>query len=605
MPKHLKLLPLTLLLANTSVAFAETELDQVVVTATRTEQPIEQVLSSVSVVTSDDIKNFNYQTLAEAISALPGVTIANTGGMGKQTSLFLRGTESNHTQVLLNGVKLATNSFGAPQLEHIPLNQIDRIELVRGPQSTLYGSESIGGTIQIFTKKGGNGLTPSISVGYGSHDTKQTDLALSGGDENSWFNIGVGYVETAGINSCDARSGSLFIGCFADEPDKDSYDNFNTSIRAGHRFANETEIEFFSLRSKGTSHYDGYYNETDYMQHTYGATIKADITDFWAVTSSLSQGRIDADNTGASATSFADNKTNNFTIQNDFSLSDTQLFSVGYEYENDEIKESSGFSLTERDNNAVFTQLVGQAGTDSDYRLALRVDDNEQFGNNTTGNIAAGTALSDSVRFTASYGTAFVAPSLIDLYSSFGANPDLKAEESNSIEFGLSGIHTHFNWAVNVYQTNIDNLIISNSSTSFVPQNISEARIRGVELIASTELMGVKLNSQLSLLDPKDRESDKVLARRAQQTFTLDAVKAFNKFTVASKLYVSGKRYDDVANTRKLDGFTTLDLVGTYSITNETYLQLKAANLFDADYETASGYNQDGANYMLSVHYQP
>lgn len=250
-----------------SIAFAED--DTLIVTAARTAQTADETLASVSVVRKEDIDRYQYKTVAEAISGLPGVTISNSGGRGKQTSIFLRGTESNHTQVILNGVKLATNAFGAPQIEHIPLNLIDRIELVRGPQSSLYGSGSIGGTIQIFTKKGSGSLTPNLSVGFGTHGTKETSFGVSGGDAGTWYNLSGGYTETNGFNSCDGRSGVLFIGCFATEPDRDAYRNANASLRVGHLFANSLEVEFFSLYSEGESEYDGYFNTTDFLQHTF------------------------------------------------------------------------------------------------------------------------------------------------------------------------------------------------------------------------------------------------------------------------------------------------------------------------------------------------
>jgi vitamin B12 transporter len=591
------------LISHSAVSASSDNLDTVFVTATRTAINPNQALSAVSVITREDIETFNYQTLAEALTAIPGITIANTGGMGKQTSIFMRGTESNHTQLILNGVKLATNEFGAPQLEHIPIDQIERIEIVRGPQSAIYGSESIGGTIHIMTRRGGEGFSPSASVSYGSHDTKKTALGLSGGDDNNWFNINVGYSETNGIDACDGRSASLYFGCYADEPDRDGYDNFNSSLRAGHRFDNDATVEVFSLRSRGTTNYDGYYQSSNYEQHTYGATVNAPLTEKWELVSSLSQGRMNRDDKTASSTSTSDNKTTNFSLQNNLSLTDKHTLTVGYDYENDEINKSAGYSVSERDNHAVFTQLLGQSNSNNDYRLALRVDDNEQFGNHTTGNIAWGTWLTDSTRFHASYGTAFVAPSFVDLYSPYGANDSLKPEESKSYELGFSGNHMNVDWEVNAYQTDIDNLIVLDSY--WVPQNIEKARIQGLELIAGTSLFDIDFNGQISLLNPKDRNTDKVLARRAKQTLTLNAVKTVNQWKVASSLYVSGKRFDNQANTRRLGGFTTLDITTTYQVNKEVSLQLKAANLFDKDYETASGYNQDGANFLFSVHYRP
>lgn len=605
--RHLALSLLTLPLISLSLpATATSDLDTMIVTTTRTPIATNRLLSSVSVVTREEIERYNYQTLAKAINSLPGVVISNSGGLGKQTSLFLRGTESNHTQIILNGVKLATNEFGGPQLEHIPLNHVERIELVRGPQSSLYGSESIGGTIHIFTKKGDGRITPSISVGYGTHDTKETTLGLSGGDNSNWFNISLGYTESAGFNACDGSSASLFIGCFADEPDNDAYRNANSSLSVGHRFSNGSELEVFSLHSKGKVEYDGFFNETDFFQHTFGSSLTFNVSTIWSVKTTLSQGRAEANNSGASSTSFADNKQNNFSLQNDIQLNENHLLTIGYDYENDEIKESSGFTETARENNAVFAQLIGNSGIHN-YRFSLRGNDDEQFGNHTTGNIAWGTQISDHIRLHASYGTAFVAPSLIDLYSPFGGNSELAPERSESYEIGIEGVQLAINWSANIFQTKIKNLIALDSA--FIPQNISEADIKGFELQASTQLMGINLDTQYSLTDPENASggvnNGNVLARRAKHTFTFNANKSFDKFSLASKVFVSDRRFDNAANTRKLAGYTTVDLVGAYQINSSTNLQLKISNLFDTDYETVSGYNSAGANFFFSINYRP
>jgi vitamin B12 transporter len=605
-------LPLiTLPFISTTILADSTELDSMVVTASRTAMSADRLLASVSVVTRQDIERYNYQSLAEAISSLPGVDIANNGGLGKLTSLFIRGTESNHTQILLNGVKLATSEFGAPQLEHIPLEHIERIELVRGPQSSLYGSESIGGTIQIFTKQGGSKkLTPALSVSYGTHSTQAANFSVSGGNEKTWFNLGAGYKQSDGFNSCDGRSGTLFIGCFVTEPDNDAYRNQNLSIHVGHRFTEQTNIELFSLYSEGENEFDGsafFGNQTDFLQHTYGIRLNTAITDNWSITSSLSQGKVESENNKDGVDiNFADNQKNYFSLQNDIQLNSDMLLTLGFDYENDKLDTTGTYDEDERDNKAYFSQLLGKFGN-SDYRLALRVDDNEQFGNHTTGNLALGHQISNSLRVYGSYGTAYTAPSFVDLYSPFGANQNLSPEESRSYEIGLSGQHFDMDWSLAIYRTQINNFISLDSL--FIPQNISEARIRGIELTAATQIAGIELDGQLTLAEPENRSSDNnagnVLARRAEHSFNLNAYKSFGSFDLATKLYTVGRRFDDAANTRRLAPYTTVDLVGSYQIVKDLRLQLKVTNLFNQEYEAVSGYNTDGPNFLMSLHYRP
>lgn len=597
----------TALALPTAAIAQNTQLDQLVVTATRTKTPQNETLSSTSVITRADIERNNYQTIADAISGLAGVVISNSGGLGKQTSLFLRGTESNHTQILLNGSKLATNEFGAPQIEHIPINQIERIELVRGPQSSLYGSSSIGGTIQIFTKAGSDGFKPHASVGYGTHNTKTTDAGFSAGNEAAWLNISAGYKESDGFDSCDGRSASLFIGCFTDEPDNDSYRNKNSAIRAGMKLGDVSNADVYSLYTAGTVEYDGFFNETDFKQHTYGVNFDTELTNFWSLKTNLSRAIFEADNFGDGNFDFAYNEKNAFSIQNDFRIHRQTILSIGYDFEDDKL-ETQALSDISRNNKGFFTQLINRSGK-NDFRVALRIDDNEQFGHNTTGNIAWGRALTDNLKFYTSYGEAFTAPSLIDLFSSFSGNSDLEPETSKTYEVGFKGQSQKFTWSVAAYETKIENLILATFSNSFVPENISEANIRGLEITGFTSVMGVNLRSQLSLMDPENRSDDEnrnnVLARRAEQTFTLNAHKQFGKFSLGSELFVSGKRYDDAANTRELGSFTTVDFISTYQLSNSTNIQMRVANLFDEEYETVAGYNTDGTNLLLSINYRP
>ena len=592
----------------TSLSFsvqAEPEsLDQMVVTATRTDSAVSSPLSSVSVITREEIERYDYRTIAEALSSLPGVTIANLGGLGKQTSLFLRGTESNHTQILLNGVKLATNEFGAPQLEHLPIHSIERIELVRGPQSSLYGSSSIGGTIQIFTRDKQKGFKPRLSVATGSHNTKEANVGFSAGNDLGWVTFDAGHLDSDGFDSCDGRSATLGIACFADEPDNDGYRNKNYSLRAGTTLGSRVNLEAFKLYNSGRSHYDGFYNETVFEQYTTGFTAKADITNSWKLSSSVSKSIFNSDNFGAFANNRFENTKNTISVQSDLTIFDNHIFTLGYDYEEDEVEALNGYDDAERENDAYFTQLQGQLGK-HDYQVSLRADDNEQYGHDTSVNAAWGYQLTPATRAYVSYGEAFTAPSFVDVFSPFGSNPGLQPEESESFEIGLMGQMTHFDWSVAVFRTKIDNLITLDDF--FIPQNISEAEINGIEFTASTMLLGVNLNGQLSLLDTENHADDanrgNVLPRRAEQTFTLNAFKSFGKYTLASKLYVSGKRYDNAANNRRTEGFTTVDLVGSYQLAPSTSVRLKVANLFDEQYETVAGYNTDSTNVMLSLHY--
>lgn len=577
--------------------------EDIVVTATRTSGVSTSSLSSVSVITEQDIKQYQYQSLAEALNSLPGISIANTGGLGKLTSLFMRGTESNHTQILINGVKLATNSFGTPQIEHIPLETVERIEVVRGPQSGLYGSSSIGGTIQIFTKQATSGFKPFANAAIGSDNTKKINGGFGAGNDFGWVNVQAGYTSTNGFNACDSRSADLFIGCFADEPDRDGYQNRHHSLRAGLNVTDTTDIEVFSLYTNSDTEFDGFYNHSDVTQHTYGISINTALSQNWNVRSQISQGRFDSKSTG-SGTGISNNTKDMFSIQSDLTVAENHLFSIGYDYEDDE-NDTDAATVAERNNHGVFTQLQGNVD-DFDYRLTLRHDDNEQYGTFNSGNIAFGYQLTSNLQAYISYGEAFTAPSFIDLDPASFGNPDLLPEESETIEIGLKGNHADINWSIALFETDITNLITLDSF--FIPQNISKANIRGVEVTAKTRWLGVNWDAQLSLLDPTNDSNDanegNILPRRAQNTFSVKANKQWKKFSLATVVNYSGRRFDNAANTRRLAPHTTVDITAGYKIAPSTQVQLKIANLFDESYETASGYNANDTNALLSISYQ-
>jgi vitamin B12 transporter len=238
----------------------------------------------------------------------------------------------------------------------------------------------------------------------------------------------------------------------------------------------------------------------------------------------------------------------------------------------------------------------------------LRKDDNEQFGNNTTGGVAWGYALTSGLRLTASYGTAFKAPSFNELYFPDFGNPDLDPEESRSYEFGVSQASRWGRWSVNAYETRIDDLIAFDNNT-FLPANVDNTRIRGLEFILSATLKRWRVDTTLTLLEPENLSpgiaNGNELPRRAEESLRLDINRQFGKFALGATLLAQGDSFDDLANTRKLDSYATVDLRAEYAFAKDWRVQLRVENLFDEDYETASFFNQPGRGAFVTLRYQP
>lgn len=597
-----------MLLLVCNIAFS-TESDSIIVTATRTAQTADETLASVTVITREDIEQRQAHSVQDVLRGVPGISIANSGGPGKTTSVFMRGAESDHLLVLVDGVKVGSATAGSTAFQNIPIEQIDRIEIVRGPHSSLYGSEAIGGVIQIFTRKGGGTLKPFFSVGGGSYNTYTASAGVSGGGQHGWFNLSASNFDTVGFDACRSEAVANFAGCFTDEPDKDGYRNSSGTLRAGYRFENGIEVDAHALRATGNSEFDGgFQNEAESVQQILGGTMHISPSDIWHITLALGRGQDESDNfkDGVFVSRF-DTERDTFSWQNDLSITEEHLLSLGFDYRDDQIDSTTSFAVTSRDYKGLFVQYQGNVGR-HDLQLSLRRDDIERLGKHSTGGLAWGYPLSKTLRLTANYGTAFKAPTFNELYFPGFGNAALLPEESRSLELGLSGKIDQGRWSLNAFETRVDNLIAADASAGFTAANIEEARIRGLEAVLTQQLKGWDFNTNLTLLDPVNRSSGtnhgNLLVRRAEQSLRLDVDRSTGKLRYGATVFAEGRRFDNLANTRKLGGYAIVDLRTEYAFAKNWRLQARIENLFDKDYETASFFNQPGLSAFITVRYQ-
>ncbi|MDP1559546.1 MAG: TonB-dependent vitamin B12 receptor [Nitrosomonas sp.] len=602
---HLSAMAALLLGAIPSVLAGNTE-KPIIVTATRTTQTTNETLASVTVISRKDIERQQARSIQDLLRGVSGINIANNGGPGKTTSIFMRGTESDHVLVLIDGIKVGSATSGTTAFENIPIEQIERIEIVRGPRSSLYGSEAIGGVIQIFTRKGGDSFKPSLSFGGGSYGTLNGSAGLSGGNKKGWFNLSASGMGTRGFNACN---GSSNAGCFTTEPDKDGYRNVSGSARAGYRFNNGLDLEANFLHADGKTEFDGsFVNKSEVVQQVIGGTARYSPTDMWRISLIAGRSREDSDNfKNNTFQSQFNTRRDTVSFQNDLTFGKHHLATVGLDYQNDQVDSTSDFAVTSRNNWAVFGQHQA-AIAKHDLQFSLRHDKNEQFGSRVTGGAGWGYPISDNVRLTANFGTAYKAPTFNELYFPGFGNANLRPEESRSFEFGTNGKTDWGNWSLNTYETRIDHLIAFDAST-FAPKNIDQARIRGLEAVVNTQIKGWQLNSNLTFLDPENHSSGinrgNILPRRAEQSFRIDTNRQFGKYLLGAMLLAEGERYDDLANTRKLDSYVKFDLRSEYVINPNWRLLGRVENLFDKHYETASFFNQPGRNFFVTLRYQP
>ncbi|HCI13942.1 MAG TPA: TonB-dependent vitamin B12 receptor [Gallionellaceae bacterium] len=600
-----------LLCAVTPLAYAETVgiLDEVVVTATRTAQPVDATLASVTVITRQDIERRQAQSLPDALRGVPGLTISNSGGAGKATAVYLRGTNADHVLVLVDGVKVGSATTGAASFQDIPVAQIERIEIVRGPRASLYGSEAIGGVIQIFTRKGGGALTPSFSATVGSYGTTNATLGLSGGGEQGWLSAKLNQQETGGFNACRGMPAPGGGGCYVIEPDKDGYRNLSLGLRGGYRFDSGLTADFNALQADSFSKSDGSIfagNETSAAQQMLGGSLKFAPLQAWNVTLRGGQSRDDSDLyfNGLYIDRY-NTKRDTLSWQNDFALGTNQLLTAGLDYQQDRIESLRAYAQTARSNRALFGQYLGDFGAHS-LQTSLRRDDNQQFGGHNTGGLGYGYTISDVARLTVSYGTAFKAPTFNQLYYPGFGSAALRPELSRSLEAGMDGHDAFGKWSLHAYQTNISDLI--GFDATFTPVNINTARLQGLEGQLKTQVADWDINSTLTLQDPRQTSganSGKLLNRRATEAMRIEAAHEFLAYRLSGVLYAEGRRFDDLANTKRLGGYGLLDVRAEYRVDADWLLQGRVENLLGKRYETALYFNQPGRGLYFTLNYQP
>lgn len=583
-----------------------TSLDEIVVTADRKARTVDATLAPVSIITRQDIEQYQASSVPEVLRRLPGISLSNSGGVGKASSVFIRGANSSHVLVLVDGIKVGSATTGSVAFEDLPLEQVERIEVVRGPRSSLYGSEAIGGVIQIFTRKGGNGFQPEISLGLGSHNTQQASVNLAGGDGTGWYNLNAGRDKTDGIN----------VTSDAGEPDKDGYARDSISLRAGRRFAQGTEAEMTVLRAAGENHFDSSFNnETRFTQQVVGGKLKHAVGDKLLLTAQLGQALDEADNylngTPLVAYRTYDTRRDTASLQADVGVGDNASFSVGLDQQQDTVHSDSAYAHTSRDNTGAFASVQAENGANR-LDVSVRHDDNGQFGKHNTGGLAVGRDLANGMRVTAAYATAFKAPTFNDLYYPFSGNPALRPESSRHLEVGFQGEQAGVQWQANVFHNQVDDLIAwaPDAEGNWTPANVNQARIRGLEASASTRLAGWDVSANLTLQQPQNRKglyAGNTLIYRPQQLANVDIGRTFGRLRAGVGLQAEGKRYTDEANTASetLPGYATLDVRADYQPVRDWTIGAKIGNVLDKDYQTNKGYNQDGIHGLVTVKYAP
>lgn len=574
--------------------------EEIIVAANRIEQSLSTVLAATTIIDKETIRQSQAQNLAGLLAGVPGMQFSPAGGQGAQTSLFMRGTESDHTLILVDGVQMTTNSGPAGRLEFIPLDQIERIEIVRGPRSSVYGSEAIGGVINIITKPTvQEDFSGSAKLMAGTENSSNANIGLQGRVGNTTLSLNASRFETDGIDNSERGS-----------PDDDGYENNSFSLSFSHQFS-----ELFSVSSTyssfdAESDYDDGVVNTDSQQ--FSTTVSAAFTEQWDSNLILEQFEEDNMDAGSFGVTNSSSENKRLSWQNTYTFDASNLLSFGVDHQAQELRYATFGALqtdTSRDNDGVYAVYIRETGP-LDFTLSLRNDDNERFGNHSTGSIAVGSDFGESMRAWVSYGTAFKAPNLIDLYVDFPsffffANPNLEPETAESVELSLQAQALGATWQFNVFRNDIDDLIASDATFTSLA-NIQEARIDGMEATVSSTIAGWRLDAALTLLDHENRSTGINLLRRPEQTLSLNIAREFGALDLAVNLLAQNEHLDIDPVTfggSTVGGFGVVNLVAGYRFSEDINVRLRIGNLLDKEYQIVDGFNTQDRTAQLSLNY--
>lgn len=604
-------------------ASANTNDDQIIVSANRFQQPVSSVLAPVTVVTREEIDKWQSNSVLDVLRRLPGVDVAQSGGIGQTSSVFVRGTDARHVMILVDGVRLnQANVSGSSDISQIPLSMVQSIEYIRGPRSAVYGSDAVGGVINILTERKTEGTT--LNATMGSHGYQEYDASTQQkiGDRTTITAAG-SYLYTKGFDvEANGNTGGVR------QPDRDGFMNKSLWLGVKHQINDNFDVYAraygFDNRTAYDAFYDSYNDVLADTRQLYSRTYDGGISYSSGIYSSF--------------LNYSYNRTKDYNYDprhgqygKEHRLTDTEQQNVqwgnhvqvgngsvsgGVDWSRQKMMDgSSDFTTADKnyfDNTGVY--LTGQQGFGPVIAEAsIRSDHHSDYGWNTTWQTNVGWEFAEGYRVIGGYGTAFKAPTLNQLYSAWGSNPDLKPEKSKQWEGGFEGITGPLEWRLTAYRNDIDELIQSESSYPYQNYNVGEAKIEGVEFTGEMDTWIFHHTFSYQYIDARNGKTHERLERRARQQLKYQLDWNIEEWDLGLTYNYIGQRtdkdygaFDPAINGYKpvsMGGVSLFDVTAAYPITDHLTIRGKVANLFDKDYETAYGYRTAGREYFLTGSY--
>ena len=595
-------------MSTSFIASANTEntakdVEVLTVTATRSQLNIDDTLTSQVVITRADIELANPISLLDLLSTVPSIDIATNGGRGQNSSIFMRGTNSDHTLVLIDGVRVSSATSGGTSLNTISPEMIERIEIVQGPRAALWGSDAIGGVIQIFTRQLSAGeLFASASYGSDNYTKFSAGAGISHGDGQT--SITISKEESDGF---DVQEGS--------ETDDDGYDFTSVAIRGQQKVSEDFSLEWMLSSDSGDNEYDGYYNGSDIKNHAWlvRANYASDINGVINNTVfSVGQNRDSTDSlSNGQSQGIFETRRNQYSLVNSSQFSDDFQVNVGVDYYQDDVSKSTTvYDKEERDTTGVFAHALYTENAWT-FEATVRHDSVEDVNSENTYNVGVGHKVDEDTRVVLNYGTGFKVPTYNDLfYPGFGT-PTLNSELSETAELFFETKISDVKTTVSLYRSKIDDLIGRKNGSA---ANFEKVEINGIEISANYQAFGGTHDFNMSYTDAEDQSSTNTmgklsyeqLIRRAKEKFNYKFVTTISEVDVYAEYQFVGSRKDDVFGIGKVDlsSYQLINLGLNYDVSSNFSVSSRVTNLLDKEYQTASSYNSQERALYVGITYR-
>lgn len=582
-------------------ALAQAAADTVVISATRSAQPASRVLADVSVLEREAIERSGAACVADLLVRMPGVSFARNGGPAGTTSVFVRGGESRHTSVYIDGLRVDSQGTGGAAWESLPVEQIERIEVLRGAASAVYGSDAVAGVVHISTRRGQRQTQASAAFSGGSDDTQQASAAVSG------LVGALDYALSASAGRSDGFNARPKVA--SANPDADGWRRTGVQARAGLEVATGHRVEAALLSSRLKGQYDGFgLGNDDIATHTL-QTVGVSWQGRWSAEADtrLQWGQTEATYETRPSYYRTETTLRNLVLQHQQRFGAQQL-GLTLERRDDELlNPATSFTPTfgaQRHQNALGLSWRTDLGAHS-LQALLRHDDDSDFGGHATGSLAWGVQLTPALKLSASAGTSFRAPTLYQRFSEYGV-AGLQPEKGRNLELALRWQQGAQQASATLFRNKVRDFInFGGTGACASPfgcyENAGRATYSGLTLAAATHVAGLALQGSVDFHDPRDDGLDKVLRRRARTLGQFSVDTAWAGWGLGAELQGTGRRFEDAANTQVMGGYVLLNLHAQRALAKGLTLQLRVDNVADKAYETARTYAMAGRSALVGL----